>query len=684
MSGIEIIGIAASIIQVADLGTSLSVKLFSFYRRIKNANETIQLLSNEVALVSAILRELGDNLKGEKTSELCSDEAFQTLQCVLEQCRGVLRQIGKVVDMNDQSSKTRLQQVTGKFKLVLLEPSLNSLKVDLDRLKSTMLLLLNVIMFAGKVRNHDLPNNQEQRALIETLLQEKQLEKDSGNIFPPTYQQAQQVLDSNMTGDAHESEFAEVNEYNALIYKMLHEIDSCKSKLENSRCSRIRKGVLGIHDNEIIRFQLTHGHSVLHRFDKSLLVDEGNNSRSPTAHTSDHVHKPLSKEVSSQTATQHQTQHLVSTSVETLTAKPKKWVLVTTDGLNFRLVEISDLPSVEALRAMICQNLGISDWASAQIFLAEPDQPKNEEPMSDTDLIYCCRIRSDPGAPLKLFVRGIISNLSSPKLNPLTSISRKTTLESTPVETSHTESIRDSGNKNFSNPVWISCNEPELLKSKRKQKARYLSDKRNASDNASDKSGYKRTAVIKHKPGPPIAPNESPTLTHVTFPDQRPVHRGYDYSRARLAVQAHDLEAEPASMDRASNAIGTPLPDPILESDQSSAHHSPAAYSHGSPAYSPASPAYSPKSPSFSPTSPSFSPTSPSYSPVSPLSRPTSDVPSQESLQSRKRSDKSDHEAEEYSPDSFSTINIPIALPESFEDLLLRWTKLGLNEVEAL
>jgi hypothetical protein len=152
MSGLEIIGVAASIIQVADLGTSLSVKLFSFYRRVKNANETIQLLSNEVALISAILRELGESLKGQEASKLCSDEAFQTLKCVLQQCRDVLRQIEKVVCMNEQSSKSRLQQVTGKIKLFLLEPSLDPLKTDLERLKSTMLLLLNVIMFAGKVR----------------------------------------------------------------------------------------------------------------------------------------------------------------------------------------------------------------------------------------------------------------------------------------------------------------------------------------------------------------------------------------------------------------------------------------------------------------------------------------------------------------------------------------------------
>lgn len=78
MSGLEALGVAASIIQVADLGTKLSVKLFSFYRQVKNADESIQLLSNEIALVSAIFRELGDNLKEEESSKLYSEEALRT------------------------------------------------------------------------------------------------------------------------------------------------------------------------------------------------------------------------------------------------------------------------------------------------------------------------------------------------------------------------------------------------------------------------------------------------------------------------------------------------------------------------------------------------------------------------------------------------------------------------------
>jgi hypothetical protein len=64
MSGLEAVGIAASIIQIADLGTKLSVKkLFSFYHQVQNVNQAIQRLPSNVALTCVILREFGDNLK---------------------------------------------------------------------------------------------------------------------------------------------------------------------------------------------------------------------------------------------------------------------------------------------------------------------------------------------------------------------------------------------------------------------------------------------------------------------------------------------------------------------------------------------------------------------------------------------------------------------------------------------
>ena len=152
MSGLEAVGIAASIIQVADLGTKLSVKLFTFYRQVQNANQAIQSLSSDVALTCAILRELGESLKDDEHIKICSAEAHRTAQHVLNQCEGVLKEIRQMIDDSIRPAGSRWQQAASKIRNVLNEPNVDLLKGNLERLKSTMLLLLNVIMYAGQIR----------------------------------------------------------------------------------------------------------------------------------------------------------------------------------------------------------------------------------------------------------------------------------------------------------------------------------------------------------------------------------------------------------------------------------------------------------------------------------------------------------------------------------------------------
>lgn len=278
MSGFEALGIAASIIQVADLGTKLSVKLFSFYRELKGANESIQNLSSDVAITSAILRELGESLKEDEQAKLYSKTAFETLKDVLIQCEEVLEQIRGMTKYSDSSEKTRLQQITERFRQVLLEPSLDPLKANLKRLKSTMLLLLNVIMYARQIRSNNVPTMlQEQRDFIKCLLEEKQ-KNDAKIMATPNHVTINMSVDSHLdpwrSGDSTNSEPPDLDKYSLLMQKMLQEINSCKSRLEQNRHSRIRRGVLNIHSREILQFQLQHGQSIIQRFDPSLFVEE--------------------------------------------------------------------------------------------------------------------------------------------------------------------------------------------------------------------------------------------------------------------------------------------------------------------------------------------------------------------------------------------------------------------------
>ncbi|PGH11318.1 STE/STE11/BCK1 protein kinase [Helicocarpus griseus UAMH5409] len=83
---------------------------------------------------------------------------------------------------------------------------------------------------------------------------------------------------------------------------------------------------------------------------------------------------------------------------------PKRFALATPDGWNYRLIDVTEVDAADALRATICNSLGIKDPGSASIYLTEPGQITHEEPLSDTMLVVNRRTKSDAQATLKFFV----------------------------------------------------------------------------------------------------------------------------------------------------------------------------------------------------------------------------------------------------------------------------------------
>lgn len=154
MSGIEILGVVASIVQVAELGGKLSVKLCTFCHRFKNANKSLRGLSKDIALTCNVLRQLGDSLEQDDLATLCSPDAFETAHDVLRECERVFQDLDNILERHysDSSSKTRIERATKKIWFLMNEPHLDAMAGNLERLKSTMLLMLNVIIYAGQIR----------------------------------------------------------------------------------------------------------------------------------------------------------------------------------------------------------------------------------------------------------------------------------------------------------------------------------------------------------------------------------------------------------------------------------------------------------------------------------------------------------------------------------------------------
>lgn len=155
MSGLEVVGIVASIIQLADVGAKLSVKLCSFYRTVKVANQSLEGLSSDVSLTCSILNELGKVLEQDEQAKICSKQAFCTAQEVLTECKAVFQKIEGALEKYEQETEPNpIRRGARKISAAFAKPDLDVLKSNLERLKTTTLLMLHVIMYAGDLRKY--------------------------------------------------------------------------------------------------------------------------------------------------------------------------------------------------------------------------------------------------------------------------------------------------------------------------------------------------------------------------------------------------------------------------------------------------------------------------------------------------------------------------------------------------
>lgn len=153
----EVIGTISAALQVAELGGRLSVKLCTFAHKFKNADKALRSLSNDVALTCSVLRQLGDSLRQDDLVSLYSPDAFATAQDVLEECKKVFNDLESEIEQQhpETSSKSRMERATRKIWFLMNEPRLDAVAGNLERLKSTMLLMLNVVIYAGQLRRYD-------------------------------------------------------------------------------------------------------------------------------------------------------------------------------------------------------------------------------------------------------------------------------------------------------------------------------------------------------------------------------------------------------------------------------------------------------------------------------------------------------------------------------------------------
>jgi len=166
------LGIIASVVSIADTGFRLSIKLYTFGEIVSTADKSVISISKDVSLTSSVLKELGSLLENDAESHIFSKNAVQTADTVVKECLEVFQEmesilVKKLPSLSGQDGirgggggkKSKATVLLERMKWGYLQPKLQLLRSNLDRLKSTLLLMLNVITYARQVAGKSVSRN---------------------------------------------------------------------------------------------------------------------------------------------------------------------------------------------------------------------------------------------------------------------------------------------------------------------------------------------------------------------------------------------------------------------------------------------------------------------------------------------------------------------------------------------
>ncbi|KAL8917193.1 MAG: hypothetical protein Q9208_008095 [Pyrenodesmia sp. 3 TL-2023] len=282
--------IVATIIQIADVGLRLSLKLYTFGEIIASADRTIISISKDISLTSSVLKELGHNLEKDKQAKICSENAIKTAEEVVQECLGVFEEIDrmleKTVASTSQSGTTKAKwtsAMVGRLRWPFLQPKMQLLRSNLDKLKATLLLMLNVITYGRQLseRSQQTTQLEDHRKLIEDLARSKDeysrkfddltraimtRSTNEGSVENQTFGDPQGSPDgfpSSPREDLTSGIFNELRTYGALINKLLRTIHAVENAMEPLVGTRIRHDVISMHRREANRYEMLYGRSRL-------------------------------------------------------------------------------------------------------------------------------------------------------------------------------------------------------------------------------------------------------------------------------------------------------------------------------------------------------------------------------------------------------------------------------------
>ncbi|KAF2431573.1 hypothetical protein EJ08DRAFT_181043 [Tothia fuscella] len=165
------LSICASVVSLAGAGLKLSTTLYTYSATAFKADKELKDIAENVSVTSSVLDQLGRILEEDKKARLCSDSALKTTEGVASRCKTVFQELDTALQKSLRKSKDGKLSTVQKMKWPFLEPKVRLAQMNLESIKSTLLLMLNVVSYARNVAQDKLSDQSEQRELIASLIE---------------------------------------------------------------------------------------------------------------------------------------------------------------------------------------------------------------------------------------------------------------------------------------------------------------------------------------------------------------------------------------------------------------------------------------------------------------------------------------------------------------------------------
>jgi hypothetical protein len=146
----EIVGLAASIVQLGGAGVKLSIELHNFITATARADKDVYDLAEELDATSSTLDHVGSTLRARHIRTLASPKAIKHATKIVQRCKVIFDEVQDIIGKRWKANKHGEKKLTwvGKLSWPLEKEKVELLRQRLDSLKLDLSLLLNVLQLA--------------------------------------------------------------------------------------------------------------------------------------------------------------------------------------------------------------------------------------------------------------------------------------------------------------------------------------------------------------------------------------------------------------------------------------------------------------------------------------------------------------------------------------------------------